>query len=95
MNFSFWPFLWFGLPGRLLKLRQKCVKNARSTFVGEHLLDDTEVSIPHHGTWFAGPTPEFCPSQDQWRNPDPDQAWRGLPERQAQGVWTFGGHELT
>ena len=19
MNFSFWPFLWFGLPGRLLK----------------------------------------------------------------------------
>ena len=21
MNFSFWPFLWFGLPGRLLTLR--------------------------------------------------------------------------
>ena len=20
MNFSFWPFLWFGLPGRLLKV---------------------------------------------------------------------------
>ena len=20
MNFSFWPFLWFGLPGRLLKI---------------------------------------------------------------------------
>ena len=24
------------------KMRQKCVKNARNTFGGEHLLDDTE-----------------------------------------------------
>ena len=24
MNFSFWPFLWFGLPGRLLKVAKKC-----------------------------------------------------------------------
>ena len=23
MNFSFWPFLWFGLPGRLLKIFRK------------------------------------------------------------------------
>ena len=26
------------------KLRQKCVKNARNTFGGEHLLDDTDQS---------------------------------------------------
>ena len=25
------------------KLRRKCVKNARNTFGGEHLLDDTEL----------------------------------------------------
>ena len=24
MNFSFWPSLWFGLPGRLLKLEERC-----------------------------------------------------------------------
>ena len=26
MNFSFWPFLWFGLPGRLLTLRAQRLK---------------------------------------------------------------------
>ena len=28
------------------KLRPKCVKNARNTFGGEHLLDDTEICLP-------------------------------------------------
>ena len=28
------------------ELRQKCVRNARNTFGGEHLLDDTEKSPP-------------------------------------------------
>ena len=31
-----------------VKLRQKCVKNARNTFGGEHLLDDTEF-LGHPG----------------------------------------------
>ena len=31
---------------RQSKLRQKCVKNARNTFGGEHLLDDTEQTLP-------------------------------------------------
>ena len=26
MNFSFWPFIWFGLPGRLLIVIQKLIK---------------------------------------------------------------------
>ena len=28
------------------KLRQKCVKNARNTFGGEHLLNDTDYNVP-------------------------------------------------
>ena len=31
-------------PSNCVKLRQKCVKNARNTFGGEHLLDDTDIS---------------------------------------------------
>ena len=36
------------------KLRQKCVKNARNTFGGEHLLDDTEIL---HKTYVMRPGP--------------------------------------
>ena len=31
MNFSFWPFLWFGLPGRLLKKTHQHSSDARHT----------------------------------------------------------------
>ena len=34
------------------KMRQKCVKNARNTFGGEHLLDDTEID--------RGKSRKFC-----------------------------------
>ena len=32
------------------KLRQKCVKNARNTFGGEHLLDDTDFGVQQEGS---------------------------------------------
>ena len=45
MNFSFWPFLWFGLPGRLLKIgngrnriilfREHCFRREDSLSIGE------------------------------------------------------------
>ena len=33
------------------KLRQNCVKNARNTFGGEHLLDDTDAMSLWHAIW--------------------------------------------
>ena len=32
------------------KMRQNCIKNARNTFGGEHLLDDTEICCLIAGT---------------------------------------------
>ena len=42
-------------------MRQNCVKNARNTSGGEHLLDDTEIwgSIPGLGSWLPGTGPDF------------------------------------
>ena len=34
MNFSFWPFLWFGLPGRLLINEFKKAKAKAKEYVG-------------------------------------------------------------
>ena len=37
MNFSFWPFLWFGLPGRLLRQKGLFAKGFRTSFQSDKL----------------------------------------------------------
>ena len=46
MNYSFWPFLWFGLPGRLLT-----VKRAFEIYYlksGLRYWDEAEIGISNH-----------------------------------------------
>ena len=45
MNISFWPFLWFGLPGRLLRIvssRMADLRDGQNT-VSENAVSSTEV----------------------------------------------------
>ena len=57
MNLSFWPFLWFGLPGRLLTCsgihdRKKCSGN----LFGKHFsADSTAVYLPFILQYFLAP----------------------------------------
>ena len=47
MNFSFWPFLWFGLPGRLLNIPQQTDSGTWAIVVrrGEILLSSRRNSL--------------------------------------------------
>ena len=67
MNFSFWPFLWFGLPGRLLIVRPEKLGlapwgsgslSSTSVLLRETFLQNPKDSAEFWGT-FRSPDPSF------------------------------------
>ena len=105
MNFSFWPFLWFGLPGRLLIIAAKIgfwAGDPKTPSVAgghvcnfRHLLENPIVRTPSLRTllrtlWYCK-TPSQRPSENPSSEPFPEPSQNPSQIRnQEKGVLAKG-----
>ena len=97
MNFSFWPFLWFGLPGRLLKhswdfpeeIPEKFRKDPGNTlraFPGIPLTVGIPQALQFKAFEVSSAFPEFSPPQYGWGRLFFQKWFRRGPLRVGHGI---------